>query len=160
MIIEYKELYECSQEELNHAFIQACANGDLKKISYLLTSPELPIHANIHASKDQGFITACECKRTEVAKYLLSSTELKEHANLHAQGDTPFYKSMCNKNYELIEFFIFEHNLQRDESIRSYLNIFPKKEEDIINKMFEVRDLNNQLQNASNCQAKDKRPKI
>lgn len=103
MNIEFKSI---SQKELDAKLIEFCHVGDLDKVRYLLTSPELTIHANVHAL-----------------------------------GDTPFYKAMNNKNYEIIEYFIFELNIQKDSSIKSYLNIFSKKEEELVDKMFQARDL-------------------
>ena len=69
---ELKEKYKkLNQEELNDQFIDACAQGQLEIIKYLLTSPKLKKHANIHDRNDWGFIGACEQGRLEVVKYLI-----------------------------------------------------------------------------------------
>ena len=76
---ELKEKYKkLNQEELNEQFIDACKNDDLDIVKYLLTSPELTEHADIHASNNLGFIKACFYGHLEVVKYLLTSHELKE----------------------------------------------------------------------------------
>ena len=65
---KYKKL---NQEELNEQFIDACENGQLEVVKYLLTSAELTEHANIHARNDEGFIWACRYGHLEVIKYLI-----------------------------------------------------------------------------------------
>ena len=57
---ELKEKYKkLNQEELNKQFIDGCKNDNLDIVQYLLTSPELTEHADIHAADDLGFIVAC-----------------------------------------------------------------------------------------------------
>ena len=69
---ELKEKYKkLNQEELNDQFIDACENGHLEIVKYLLTSPELTEHANIHAENDSGFSWACDQGHLEVVKYLI-----------------------------------------------------------------------------------------
>ena len=69
---ELKEKYKkLNQEELNKQFINACVQGQLEIIKYLLTSPELTEHADIHSRNDLGFIWACRCGHLEVIKYLI-----------------------------------------------------------------------------------------
>ena len=65
---KYKKL---NKEELNEQFIDACEQGRLEVVKYLLTSPELTEHADIHARNDEGFIWACRSGHLEVIKYLI-----------------------------------------------------------------------------------------
>ena len=65
---KYKKL---NQEELNEEFIDACKNDDLDIVKYLLISPELKKHANIHAENNNGFICACYQGHLEVVKCLI-----------------------------------------------------------------------------------------
>ena len=54
---ELKEKYnKLNQEELNKQFINACKDGNLEIIKYLLTSPELKEHSNIHTRNDEEYI--------------------------------------------------------------------------------------------------------
>ena len=69
---ELKEKYKkLNQEELNEQFIDACIEGHLEVIKFLLTSPELKEHADIHARSDLGFKWACGEGRLEVVKCLI-----------------------------------------------------------------------------------------
>ena len=65
---KYKTL---TQKQLNEVFIDSCAYGHLEIVQYLLTSPDLKEHANIHAQDDLGFRWACEQGYLEVIKYLI-----------------------------------------------------------------------------------------
>lgn len=58
MINFYEEFGKESQENLDDAFIWACLQGEFHKIKYLLTSPELKKHADIHTETDNGLILA------------------------------------------------------------------------------------------------------
>ena len=66
------ELYKTlTQEQLNKVFIDSCYEGRLEVVKYLLTSPDLKEHADIHARNDVGFIGACRNGRLEVVKCLI-----------------------------------------------------------------------------------------
>ena len=65
---KYKTL---TQKQLNKVFIDSCQKGHLEIVKYLLTSPDLKEHANIHAQDDLGFRWACEQGYLEVIKYLI-----------------------------------------------------------------------------------------
>ena len=65
---KYKTL---TPKQLNKVFIDSCENGYLEVVKYLLTSPDLKEHADIHARNDVGFIGACRNGRLEVVKCLI-----------------------------------------------------------------------------------------
>ena len=76
---ELKEKYKkLNQEELNEQFIDACKNDDLEVIKFLLTSPELKEHADIHAKSDSGFIWACKNGYLEVIKCLIIDMNIEK----------------------------------------------------------------------------------
>ena len=54
---KYKTL---TQKQLNEVFISSCQKGHLEIVKYLLTSPDLKEHADIHAKNHEGFRLACE----------------------------------------------------------------------------------------------------
>ena len=53
---KYKTL---TPKQLNEVFIDSCQKGHLEIVKYLLTSPDLKEHADIHADNDYGFRWAC-----------------------------------------------------------------------------------------------------
>ncbi len=69
---ELKQIYKkYNKQQLNDEFISACRNGNLEIIKYLLTSPDLKEHADIHAENDLGFRNACRDGHLEVVKWLI-----------------------------------------------------------------------------------------
>ncbi len=83
-------LQNYNQEQLNEVLLEACKNGDLEMVRYVLTSPELTIHADIHADKDYAFQWACHNGHLEVVKYLLTSHELTDHAIIQTDNYLAF----------------------------------------------------------------------
>ena len=61
------------QKNLNILFQEACGKGDLDKVIYYLESPELDIHANVHADNDLALIMATEQDHIHVIDYILQS---------------------------------------------------------------------------------------
>ena len=115
---ELKEKYKkLNQEELNDQFIDACQNDDLDIVQFLLTSPELTEHANIHAENDEGFRSACRCSHLEVIKYLLTSPELTEHADIHAHNDEGFILACENGHLEVVKYLLTSAELTEHADI-------------------------------------------
>ena len=70
----------------------ASANNRIELVKFLLTSPNLKEHANLHAHNNRAFIWACEYGNLEIMDYLLHSSELKVHANIN---DISYYKQLA-----------------------------------------------------------------
>jgi ankyrin repeat protein len=67
----YKRFHNLSQDKLNSRFLDACENGDIELVKYLLLSSDLERHANIDTGYNLGFRTACVNGHLEIVKYLL-----------------------------------------------------------------------------------------
>lgn len=126
--------------------INACGNGHLDIVKYLLTSPELKEHANIHIDNDSALISACGSRHLNVFKYLLTSSELKDHANLNAREgeifDICFKHNQKNDRLEIINYLIFDLNIERTEYINNLLTEYPNEK---VEEWFKLRKLNNEL---------------
>ena len=75
-----------NSSELGEELITACFMGDLNTVKYLLTSPELKEHADIHHTDKYGqnsLMWACTRSHIDIVKYLLTSSDLKEHSNIN-----------------------------------------------------------------------------
>ena len=72
---KYKTL---TPKQLNEVFIDSCAYGYLEVVKYLLTSPDLKEHADIHADNDEGFIWACVNGYLELVKYLILDMSIEK----------------------------------------------------------------------------------
>ena len=117
---ELKEKYKkLNQEELNKQFTNACKNDDLDIVKFLLTSPELTEHADIHALNDEGFIWACVQGHLEVVKYLLTSPELTEHADIHAKDDDGFIWACRYGHLEVVQYLLTSAELTEHADIHA-----------------------------------------
>ena len=117
---ELKEKYKkLNQEELNEQFIDACAQGQLEIIKYLLTSAELTEHADIHAENDLGFRNACYQGHLEIVKYLLTSAELTEHADIHSRNDLGFRSACLAGHLEIVKYLLTSPELTEHANIHA-----------------------------------------
>ena len=111
-----------SQKQLNKAFLDACYERDLVLIEYLLISPELTIHADIHTKNDEAFLLACNDGYLDVVDYLLTSDKLKEHANIQAY-DPDTNKSALgyaakSGNIEIIKYLLTSSKSKKNIEVR------------------------------------------
>ena len=148
-----------NKEELNKQFINACQNDDLEIVQYLLTSPELTEHANIHAKNHEGFRLACEKGHLEIVQYLLTSPELTEHADIHAQDDLGFRWACARGHLEVVKYLILDMSIEKTKHIEDYLN---KNQDNKCVKeaieLFKIREFNQKLN--ANLEHKEKKNKL
>ncbi len=108
-----------SQEELNNTFIKACKIGNLSMVRYLLTSPELKQHADIHAIEDSGFQWACEKGHLHIVQYLLTSPELTEYADMHSWSDVCFRVACANNHLKIVKYLLTSPELKSHANIHA-----------------------------------------
>ncbi len=77
-----------TQHELSYEFVNACKYGDLTSVKYLLTSPELKKHADIHAEYDDGFKTSAMNGKVDIVKHLLTNIGENDPKNLNMQNNS------------------------------------------------------------------------
>lgn len=146
---DFEDYSQMDEEMLNETLREFSRQGDLDGVIELLTSPKLPIKADIHYGDDWSLLLAIENGHTDVVKYLLNSENLKEHADITV-NDYYIFKTLCNikKNlsqnnaYEEILFFIiYEYKMPINDNITNWLlNKHPD-----IEQLFNKRDLNSSL---------------
>lgn len=121
------------QEKINKELIEACKNGDLDKVRYVLTSPELSVHADIHASvseesDDNDLIThlaeeplfqAAKNGHLSIVKYLLTSSELKEHSNINidSRPDSPLLTACHHNHLPIVKYLLTSPELVEHANI-------------------------------------------
>ncbi len=131
---QYKDL---PQYHLNSHLIISCANGQLEHVRYLLSSKELSENADIHCDDDGAFISVCMYGYIEHYHHIL----IKQLQ----QNKLYFYP-----NYDgLLEYFIFDKNLERTEAISKFLENIKERHLEFFNKidkMFSLRDFKNKLE--------------
>lgn len=137
----YGRFGKCSQSALNQSLYNA---HTLDEVRYLLTSPELKKHANIHAVIHNYtiFEHACGVGNLNIVKYLLSSKELTVHANLHSNNDCAIVNACRNGHLDIMAYFIFDLNIEKSASIKECIDNNPPKG---INELFETREMQQEL---------------
>ena len=76
MVKEMLKYFIIDEFAFQYGFSWACMNGQLEVVKYLLTSPNLKEHADIHAEDDWGFRWACSEGHLEVVKYLIDDFQI------------------------------------------------------------------------------------
>lgn len=162
-----------NQQQINLCFESACVENNLDKIKYLLTSPELEFHADIHTNKEHGLRTACMNGNLEIVKFLTSSSNLNEHADIGFSEGTPLTIAANYNHLKIIQYLLespqlkikrknlYEEKAFEAASKKGYLDIvsyfifernikkkirvyIPFSEE--VKKMFERRELKESLE--------------
>lgn len=171
---QFKDL---SEEKLNKQLqklcTKSCTEEKIEKIKYLLSSAELPIHADINANRNINW--ACQVGSLEFIKYILLSPELEKKAdynsvsrcstmherldvlkyiltspdfpdiNLQEKMESSFMGGVFLHKTKVIEFLIFEMNIKKSPTIEKILinNVYIDK---AVEKMFEKRELHQNLE--------------
>jgi ankyrin repeat protein len=108
----YTQVKKFNKEKLNESLLDACQDGDLDKVKFLLTSPELKIHAHIHYEKNSALHNASRNGHLHIVKYLLTSTELQKHANIYSK-DSWALTVACNAGHlEVVKYLLTSPDLQ------------------------------------------------
>lgn len=142
-----------SQEALTNSLRAASKIGDLDLVKYLLTSPELEQHADIHAHDECIFTEACLWGNLEIVEYILSSPDLIAHGhtypNVHESEDCGFRWTCEADHLDIIQYLIFDREIQLTLSITKFLhdelNNSNKLGNSAVLKMFENREMHQLL---------------
>jgi ankyrin repeat protein len=173
----YEEYKDLSQEEIDKSFLLACKYGQLEKVKYLLTSPEIFIHADInlkymnthsypliYAAKaghldvvkylleqpnidiqinnGASFGYACHQGQLEIAKYLLSNIKYKNSIDLNEVIEYGFSNALASKQNSVLEYLIFELNIERSGYIKDYLEQYSDNDfKNYIEGLFNKREM-------------------
>lgn len=75
----YLQYTELSQDEINMAFISACAFSNLKAAKYLLFSEEPPFNAQWDKNKFSAFKVACLNQNDEIIAFLVNEMKIESN---------------------------------------------------------------------------------
>lgn len=67
---------QMNSHQLNNELFNSSLWGDLEEIKYLLTSPDLKEHADIHAQDDNAFIWAAGSGHLDIVHYFIFDCRL------------------------------------------------------------------------------------
>jgi hypothetical protein len=93
------------QENLNKELLRAINSNDLDYMKYLLTSPELKVHADPTYNDNRCFEIACGSGRLEVVKYLINTPEVKFKISRKALITQGIHFSVCHNRVEILDYF-------------------------------------------------------
>lgn len=103
----YRYLKDANQEELNNVLPHMVYGNNIDGVRYVLTSPELSIHADIYYNSCLALHHAITQQYMDILDYLLQSSELNNHADLtnvngeHALTDACKYSALLSVQYLL-----------------------------------------------------------
>jgi hypothetical protein len=100
----YEKFKSYSQDEINEAFVDACASGDFDKAKYLLKEQSLQYNADIYYEDTACFKLAFHSGHVDIVKYLSCSTELKEHIDVKPYSYNILNYARKAKDWEWLEF--------------------------------------------------------
>ncbi len=141
----YNKYKRMTTKELNNALEAVCVSGDLNEVKYLLTSSDLKSHANPTIHSNSPLFMACREGHLHIVKYLLSSSELKKHADIYSDHNRCFKTICAFGRLDIAEYLIFEFGIEKNKEIDNILQIKKDSCSKAILNMFEVRELNNPL---------------
>lgn len=130
----YEKYKDLPRDALDLKLITACYNGNMDEIRYLLTSPDLEEHADLHYANDKATMIAIAEQNTDILKYFIFEL------NIERSYFIEFYMNMLLVNPNVA------------------------KKVEIVKEMFEKRTLNEQLNKELDSdiisQTTKKKPKI
>ena len=145
--LEKSHNIKLNEQILFNAVDNAARLGKIDVISFFFLPGELSNSSKIpiHKYGSSLLITAVRENQYEVVEFLLSNNKLKNHIDIHQQNDLAFKYTVKNNNEKLLEFFIFDMNIQITKDIEEFLLIdLPSNQ--IAKRMFAARDLNDVLE--------------
>lgn len=139
-----------TEEDIKKALYQACRNGELEQVRFILTSSELKYKPSVNEDNHAPLINASVYGNYEIVKYLLTSPELKEHGDehlalslasqndalelvkflfdspqfkidIHNSNDSAFEGALTSEAYDVLNYFIFEKNIEKTTAINELL---------------------------------------
>jgi ankyrin repeat protein len=121
-----KTMAELKLEELNKKLKDACKQGDLDNVKYLLTSPDLVQHAQINIEPDDWgapLTIACENGHLHIVKYLLTSQELKKHANIKGEDGRALSEACVEGHLDVVKYLLASPDLKEHAEINKFSSI-------------------------------------
>lgn len=118
-----KTLYvDKDQDELNASLIEACKDGDLNLVKFLLTDNELPLKAELYYITPKmefanSLLAACANGRLEVVEYLCLSEDLKDKARPSNEIEAALSVAAAYGYLNIVRFLLTNDSVD-------YINIF------------------------------------
>jgi hypothetical protein len=100
-------------------FTNACIEGDLDEVKYLVNSKELQFNVDIHLQNDGGFLLACSNGNLDIVKYMLTSPELKSHINIGTNDNMGFLNACFRNKMNVVAYLLTSPELKEHADIHA-----------------------------------------
>lgn len=110
------------QDALNKMLIKACISGDQYVVDYVLTSSELPLHADIHVMGGKPLLAACSNGHFDLVQYLLTSPRLTIRSDIHSAQDYGFRRACAQGRLDIVQYLLTSPELTDHANIHAMDN--------------------------------------
>lgn len=121
MIINKEKYHNFSLNLLNKRFIDACENGDLELVQFLV-SGELKKKVNIHINGEIGFKLACKNNHLDIVSFLLTSPSIKRKPDIHIENDSPARQACVNESIDVLHYLLTSQEIKKRANIHALNN--------------------------------------
>jgi hypothetical protein len=137
------EFDQFNQSSLRHNMDKAVERGDLNLIKHF--------YDKFCTEYTNGSIgrevlrEACIYNKLDIVKYVIEHDNQQALDDFNSHHGFIFWTVMENKNWEIARYFIFDLNMPKTGDLESHLKSRDKEESEKINNMFNIRELNKNL---------------
>ncbi len=131
----------------NNYLLSACLSNSVDIVRYFFTSDTIRNYNDLGANTDYELLLSCNGNHLDVVKFLLESDDIIIKPNIHYKDDLIFNNTLRNKQVELLEYLIFDLQIEKTEAIQRRL-ISNQNDPDFnkqVQKLFDTRDLQKEL---------------
>jgi len=111
----YLQYTELSQQEINQAFISACAFSNLKAAKHLLFSKEPPFNVEWETNKFSAFKVACLNQNEEIVAFLVNEMNIEKSYEIE--------EFLANKKNPYAESLFMERDMPKNNTKNKLLKI-------------------------------------
>jgi hypothetical protein len=123
-------------------FNTTCFKGNIDIFEYLINSSNITSYHQINVGQSH-FELAYGNNNLELTQLILMNNQYNKNIDVHANNDKAFFTIIGNKDFELLNFLIFNYDIKITPHINSILEEFDNDGQ--IKKLFELREINKQL---------------
>lgn len=128
------------QNIIDSFLIKSCQKNNVEVVKYLITSEELDVHPSEKAQSENSL--RWSLGNMELIRYLITSPDLKKKPSVHFGNDFLFRQACSVGNKEMLQFLIFECDINKTEKMLEYLAGHPCAEAE---RLFNLRGLKKSL---------------
>jgi hypothetical protein len=106
-----------SQDELSECLVEACKDGDLDLVKFLLNDNELPLKAELYYITDKmefanSLLAACANGRLNIVEYLCLSEDLKDKTRPSNEIEAALSVAAAYGYLDIVKFFLTNKNVE------------------------------------------------